>query len=75
MPRDARPYLADIIESCDAITLAVQGLEQSPTGANEARCALTARPPTYRRSLRRRAGLMSGQVAVRGDVRYFSLIA
>jgi uncharacterized protein with HEPN domain len=26
MPRDARAYLADIIESCDAITAAVEGL-------------------------------------------------
>jgi len=27
MPRDARAYLADMIESCDAITVAVQGLD------------------------------------------------
>ena len=27
MPRDARAYLADIIESCDAITVAVRGLD------------------------------------------------
>ncbi len=27
MPRDARAYLADIDESCDAITAAVQGLD------------------------------------------------
>jgi len=27
MPRDARAYLADIIESCDAIAVAVQGLD------------------------------------------------
>lgn len=27
MPRDARAYLADIVESCDAITVAVQGLD------------------------------------------------
>jgi hypothetical protein len=26
MPRDARAYLSDIIDSCDAITAAVQGL-------------------------------------------------
>jgi len=27
MPRDARAYLADIIESCDAITVAIRGLD------------------------------------------------
>lgn len=27
MPRDARAYLADIVESCDAIAVAVQGLD------------------------------------------------
>lgn len=27
MPRDARAYLADIMESCDAIALAVHGLD------------------------------------------------
>ena len=27
MPHDARAYLADIIESCDAITVAVRGLD------------------------------------------------
>ena len=27
MPRDARAYLADMIESCDAIVLAVRGLD------------------------------------------------
>jgi uncharacterized protein with HEPN domain len=27
MPRDARAYLADIVESCDAITVAVRGLD------------------------------------------------
>jgi uncharacterized protein with HEPN domain len=27
MPRDARAYLADIIEACDAITMAVRGLD------------------------------------------------
>jgi uncharacterized protein with HEPN domain len=27
MPRDARAYLADIIESCDAIAVAVRGLD------------------------------------------------
>ena len=27
MPRDARAYLSDIIDSCDAITAAVQGLD------------------------------------------------
>ena len=27
MPRDERAYLADIIESCDAIDVAVSGLE------------------------------------------------
>ena len=26
MPRDARAYLADVIEACDAITVAVRGL-------------------------------------------------
>ncbi len=27
MPRDARAYLSDIVESCDAITMAVQDLD------------------------------------------------
>ncbi len=27
MPRDARAYLADIIESCEAIIVAVRGLD------------------------------------------------
>jgi uncharacterized protein with HEPN domain len=27
MPRDARAYLADVIESCDAITVAIRGLD------------------------------------------------
>jgi uncharacterized protein with HEPN domain len=27
MPRDARAYFADIVESCDAITVAVRGLD------------------------------------------------
>ena len=27
MPRDARAYLSDIIDSCDAINTAVQGLD------------------------------------------------
>lgn len=27
MPRDARAYLSDIVDSCDAITAAVQGLD------------------------------------------------
>ena len=27
MPRDARAYLADIIETCDAITVAIHGLD------------------------------------------------
>lgn len=27
MPRDARAYLADVIESCDAIAVAVRGLD------------------------------------------------
>jgi len=27
LPRDARAYLADIIDSCDAITVATQGLD------------------------------------------------
>ena len=27
MPRDARAYLADIVESCDAITVAVRAIE------------------------------------------------
>ena len=27
MPRDARAYLADIVESCDAITVAVRDLD------------------------------------------------
>ncbi len=27
MPRDARAYLSDVIEACDAITNAVQGLD------------------------------------------------
>ncbi len=29
MPRDARAYLSDMLESCDAITLAVQGFDRS----------------------------------------------
>jgi uncharacterized protein with HEPN domain len=34
MPRDARAYLADIIESCDAIAVAVSGLELEDYEAN-----------------------------------------
>ena len=34
MPRDARAYLADIIESCDAITAGVRGLDLAGYQAN-----------------------------------------
>lgn len=34
MPRDARAYLADILESCDAIVLATGGLELDAYRAN-----------------------------------------
>jgi uncharacterized protein with HEPN domain len=34
MPRDARAYLSDIIDSCNAITAAVQGLDLAGYEAN-----------------------------------------
>ena len=34
MPRDAQAYLADILDSCDAIVLAVHGLELEGYRAN-----------------------------------------
>ena len=34
MPRDARAYLVDVIESCDAITLAVHSLDLSAYQGN-----------------------------------------
>lgn len=34
MPRDARAYLSDVIEACDAITNAVQGLDLQKYGGN-----------------------------------------
>ena len=34
MPRDARAYLADIVESCDAIASAVRGLDLAAYQAN-----------------------------------------
>lgn len=34
MPRDARAYLSDMIEACDAITLAVRGLDLAAYQAN-----------------------------------------
>ncbi len=34
MPRDARAYLSDVIESCDAITVAVRGFDLSTYDGN-----------------------------------------